>query len=118
MIDKKTTVADQAANDAETDKPTVEEWLAIRKEAALKIDPETAEVFWDYREVEDPYCVVPDFPKELSCVGREYFARSPGSDVWVWFGDLPEATASALWEKYLARWKGVRLFNASNSSRR
>jgi hypothetical protein len=25
-------------------------WLAIRKEAALKIDPKTAEVFWDYRE--------------------------------------------------------------------
>jgi hypothetical protein len=29
-----------------------------------------------------------------------FFARSPGSDVWVWFGDLPEATAAALWKKH------------------
>jgi hypothetical protein len=103
MIDKNTTVADQAANDAATDEPTVEQWLAIRKEAGPKIDPETAEVFCDYTEVGDPYCVHPDFPEEHSCVGREYFARSPGSDIWVWFGDLPDATASALWEKHRSK---------------
>ena len=28
------------------DQLTVEQWLAIRKEAGLKIDPETAEVEW------------------------------------------------------------------------
>jgi hypothetical protein len=78
---------------------TVEEWLAIRKEAALHIDPETAEVTWIYAQTVDPYGVHPKPPDEYWQVGREYFARSPGSDVWVWFGDLPKATQDAL-EKY------------------
>ena len=63
------------------------EELAILKEAALHIDPPSAEVEWivigSYREV-----------------WREYFARSPGSDIWVWFGDLPTATLKSLWEKH------------------
>jgi hypothetical protein len=41
-----------------------------------------------------------DNPEECQQVGREYFARSPGSDIWVWFGDLPEATRTALWERH------------------
>ena len=48
----------------------------------------------------DPYGVYPELPEELQQVGREYFARSPGSDIWVWFGDLPEATETVLWEKH------------------
>jgi hypothetical protein len=71
-------------------------WLAIRTEAGLKIDPETAEVEWEYAQTLDPYGLDPDLPEECQCVGREYFARSPGSDVWVHFGDLPEATRDAL----------------------
>jgi hypothetical protein len=82
------------------DKPDVEKWLATRKEAGLQIDPETAEVFWTYGEVLDPYGVHPDLPEECQCIGRNYFARSPGSSVWVWSGDLPKATLAALWEKY------------------
>jgi hypothetical protein len=82
-----------------TDQMTVEQWLAIRKEAGLNIDPETAEVEWTYVQILDPYGVNPDLPEEYQQVGQQYFARSPGSDVWVWFGDLPEATRSALWEK-------------------
>jgi hypothetical protein len=78
----------------------VEQWLAIRKEAALQIDPETAEVYWDYAQVLDPYGVEPDLPEEYSCIGRAYFARSPGSDVWVCFYDLPEATREALWQRH------------------
>jgi hypothetical protein len=74
-------------------------WLAIRKEAALKIDPKTAEVEWTYAQTLDPYGVDPVLPEEYWQVGRAYFARSPGSDVWVWFGDLPDAIRSALWEK-------------------
>ena len=66
-------------------------WLASRKEAGLKIDPETAEVEWTYAQTLDPYGVYPELPEEYWQVGREYFARSPGSDVWVWFGDLPDA---------------------------
>jgi hypothetical protein len=80
-----------------------EAWLAISKEAGLKIDPETAEVEWDYAQTLDPYGVYPELPKELQQVGREYFARSPGSDVWVSFGDLPDATRNALWEKHRAK---------------
>jgi hypothetical protein len=68
--------------------------------AELKIDPETAAVDWIYAQTLDPYGVYTDLPEECWQVGREYFARSPGSDIWVWFGDLPEATRDALWEKH------------------
>jgi hypothetical protein len=78
---------------------TVEEWLGIRKEAGLKIDPETAEVHWSYAQTLDPYGVDPDLPEEYQQVGRAYFARSPGSDIWVWFGDLPEEIRTALWKR-------------------
>ena len=82
------------------DQMTIEEWLAIRKEAGLKIDAEIAEVHWTYAQTLDPYGIYPEPPDECWQVGREYFARSPGSDIWVEFGDLPEATRDALWEKY------------------
>jgi hypothetical protein len=81
-----------------TEEMTVEDWLAVRREEGLKIDPTTAEVDWRYAETFDPYGVDPDLPEELQQIGREYFARRPDSDVWVWFGDLPEATRDALWE--------------------
>jgi len=74
----------------------IEKWLAIRKEAALYIDPETAEVEWKYALTCDPYGVFPELPEEYQQIGREYFARSAGSDVWVDFGDLSEATRNAL----------------------
>ena len=82
---------------------TVEQWLAIRKKEALKIDPETAEVDWLYEYTMDPYGVDPDLPEELRQVGREYFARSPDSDVWVSFQDLPDATVEALWAKHSSK---------------
>jgi hypothetical protein len=85
--------------DAATDQMTVEQWLAIRKEAGLKIDPETAEVAWWTAYTLDPYGVDPNLPAELQQFGREYFARSPGSDVWVSFNDLPEATLAVLSKK-------------------
>jgi hypothetical protein len=80
----------------------IEKWLSIRKEAALKIDPETAEVDWCYAQTLDPYGVLDEWelPKEFHQVGRERFARSPGSEVWVWFHDLPDATRDALWERH------------------
>jgi hypothetical protein len=74
---------------AQLDKPEVKEWLEIRKEAGLKIDPETAEVNWWYAQTLDPYGVCPELPEECDQVGREYFARSPESDIWVSFDDLP-----------------------------
>jgi hypothetical protein len=77
-------------------------WLTSRKEAGLKIDPETAEVEWTYAQTLDPYGVYPELPEECQQVGREYFARAPGSDVWVCFHDLPDATRDVLWEKHKA----------------
>jgi hypothetical protein len=76
---------------------------AARKEAGLKIDPATAEVDWTYAQTLDPYGIDPDLPEELQQIGRAYFACSPGSDVWVEFGDLPEATRNALWAKHSSR---------------
>ncbi len=77
---------------------SVEEWLRIRKEAALKIDPETTEVTWHYGYTLDPYGIDPDLPEELKQIGRVRFARSPGSDIWVSFGDLPEGVLAKIGE--------------------
>ncbi len=82
------------------DEMTPEQWLAIRKEAGLKIDPATAEVTWTYIQIADPYGIDPDLPEECQCVGRGYFACAPDSEVWVSFYDLPEVTRDALWEKH------------------
>ena len=81
---------------------TVEQWLAVRKEAALRIDPETAEVEWIYADIGDPYGVH-NLPEEGLCVGRAYFARSPESDIWVCFDDLPEMVRDALWDRHSAK---------------
>ena len=78
----------------------LEEWLALRKLAVLAINPETAEVAWVYGITLDVYGVHPDLPEELQQVGREYFARSPGSEIWASFRNLPEATREMLWQKH------------------
>ena len=88
--------------DDSTDAASLEKWLAIRKQAGLSIDPETAEVMWQYALTLDPYGVHSD-PPELRQVGRQYFARAPGSDVWVSFYNLPDATCKALWERLETR---------------
>jgi hypothetical protein len=81
-------------------------WLAVRKEGAKHIDAATAEVDWNYTQVLDPYGIDHELSEEYrltdecDCVGRSYFARAPGSDVWVWFGDLPDATREALWRNH------------------
>lgn len=80
-----------------------EKWYAIRREEALKINPQTAEVMWSYQYTLDPYGTERELPEEFRQVGREYFARAPGSDIWVWFYDLPRATEDALWEKHKAK---------------
>jgi hypothetical protein len=74
-------------------------WQALLEIAGCQIDPENAEVHWRFGQVVDPYGVYPDLPPECDCVGRLYFARSPGSRIWVEYGDLPEATRKALWQK-------------------
>jgi adenylate kinase len=57
---------------------TVEQQLAIRKEAALQIDPETAEIMCTHANIADPYGIYPECPEE--CIGN-VFRRPSGSDV-------------------------------------
>ena len=89
----------QSMKDVPTVNVTVKYLDALRKAVGLHIDPKTAEVEWIYAQTLDPYGDDPSLPKEYRQVGREYFARSPGSDVWIWVGDLPEATRDALRKK-------------------
>jgi hypothetical protein len=83
------------------DNMTVEQWLAIRKAAALHVDPETAEVMWQYADLTDPYGLHPD--RRAECIGKVWFARPSGSDVWVCVDDLRNAIWSALKKKMEAR---------------
>jgi hypothetical protein len=74
------------------EKAEIKQWLTLRKEEGLKIDPETAEVDWWYAQTLDPYGVLDEWelPEEF------HQLHAPGSDVWVWFGDLPEQTVERL----------------------
>ena len=76
-------------------------WLTQRKEEALKIDPETAQVFFHWGSVVAPYGIYPHSDEDY-CIGRNYFARSPTSEVWVLFDDLPTAVCDRLWERMKA----------------
>ena len=71
----------QTTKDVPTVELTVKYLQALRQAVGLHIDPETAEVDWIYAQALDPYGNHPNLPEELQQVGREYFARSPGSDV-------------------------------------
>jgi hypothetical protein len=75
------------------------EFRKARQQEGLKFDPETAEVTGKYVEVLDPYGCDPNWTIEMSCIGWDHFVRAPGSDIWVWFGDLPEE----VWEKIKKR---------------
>jgi hypothetical protein len=91
--------------DTETTERTVtiaeEFFYALMKNVGRAIDPAAAEVHWIYARTLDPYNVHPDLPPEEQQVGREYFACNPGSDIWVSFHDLPQATYEALRHKAL-----------------
>ena len=89
----KKTASEIAENAAE-----IERWLAIRKEEGLKIDPETAEITWNHGYTLDPYGVL-ELPEELRQIQRLYFARRPGSDIWVESADLPDETQDRLWDR-------------------
>jgi hypothetical protein len=79
---------------------TVEQWRAICKQVGLKIDPETAEVTWQYGSGLDPYGLHDLRGEKNDYVCRNCFARSPASDAWILFADLPEHVREALWEKH------------------
>jgi hypothetical protein len=67
-----------------------------RKEAGRKIDPATAEVDYVYvpRIEYDDYDWRGFFEE-----GQDYFARAPGSRIWVRFEDLPYDTRNTLGQK-------------------
>jgi hypothetical protein len=92
-----TTIPDRKSEESQLAK---EQWLALRKDAALRID-RASEVRWEYGQTLDPYGIE-SLPKEDRQVGRNYFARAPGSDVWVSFYDLPKAVVERLWDKLAA----------------
>jgi hypothetical protein len=71
-----------------------------RRAAGKLIDPATAEIEWRYAQTLDPYGDGLELTPEEQQVGREYFARDPGSDIWVNTGDLPEATCEAIWKRF------------------
>ena len=73
----------------------IDEYNASRTAAGRQIDPQTAEVTWWHGNI-DPYGMEANLPSEDYCYGELYFARAPSSDVWVWFGDLPDATCEEL----------------------
>lgn len=82
---------------------TAEQWLKTCTEEAMRIAPEIAEVDWCYGQILDPYGTEIDLRDEEKCIGRNYFARNPGSDVWVWFGDLAEETRRRLWDMHSSK---------------
>jgi hypothetical protein len=95
-------IEDIPARDSERILNEKEQYLATRKEEAIRIDPETAEVRWSYGQICDPYGIIRNLPEQYRCTGRVHFARSPGSDVWVCFDDLPNAVHDRLWERLRA----------------
>ena len=71
-----------------------------RRAAGLLIDPSTAETFWISENFFDVYSDgLPLFPQEI-LISRKSFARAPGSDIWVCFRDLPDATREAIWKRF------------------
>jgi len=93
---KGTTMISKSQFEKGTVEITVQYLDALRRAVGLQIDPGTAEVDWVYAQTLDPYGDYPELPEEYHQIGREYFARSPGSDIWIGFRDLPEATRTAL----------------------
>jgi hypothetical protein len=67
-----------------------DERQAWRRAAGKRIDPDTAEVFFLYNQILDPYGDDPDLPPECQCVGRVFFARDPVERIAVCFYDLTE----------------------------
>ena len=82
-----------------TQEMTPEMFMQAQKEGGLRIDPEAAKVFFAWGYILDPYGIYGELPEEYRCIGRIYFARSPGVANPVCFYDLPEATRKRLWER-------------------
>jgi hypothetical protein len=82
--------------------PENKDWLASRKEIGRQINPDAAEVTWQFEHVLDPYRICKDLPDQLQLAGREYFARSLDSEDLVSFDDLPKSSRDRLWRRIRA----------------
>jgi hypothetical protein len=71
------------------------DFIAVRKDAAMKIDPMTAEVTCSRGDPRDPYGFCGDDLESLTMKWL-LFARAPESDIWVSFRDLPKDTREIL----------------------
>jgi hypothetical protein len=85
----------------------VEDFLARKREADLKIGGATAELDWFHGETLDPYELGIVIPEEMSYIERHYFACAPESDEWVEFGELPDETREVIWRRENAK-RGAR----------
>jgi hypothetical protein len=74
--------------------------MDYRTEAGKRINPETAEVWFEYANDFDPYREDPEI--EQVSVGRVFFAADPEERIAVEWSELPEETQAALDEKYRA----------------
>lgn len=72
----------------------------LRQAMGRLIDPDTAEIMCKTVQTLDHYGIGPKVPEALRQDGLEYFARAHGSEKWVCFEDLPDATAKALVQKH------------------
>jgi hypothetical protein len=82
------------------------EWLAVRQEEALRIDPNTAEAAADDGRYSDPYNLYPAMPKwardrrdrrDLRVLD---FIRCADGDVWIWEGCLSDGVRAALLHRF------------------
>jgi hypothetical protein len=69
------------------------------KLAATLIDPDTAEIKCDSVSFLDPYGAYKSMP-EYDKIRPHYFARSPQSEIWVSWDDLPDEVACRLWRRH------------------
>jgi hypothetical protein len=68
----------------------IETWTRERKEAGMRIDPSTANIWWLYRLLLDPYDDGINPPS--AAVGVTWFAMDPVERIPVYVGDLPHET--------------------------
>ncbi len=85
-------------DDCEQLPPEKAEFLRIRKEAGKLIDPERAQCFIIEDDITDPYGVRGYSPDESVC-GRLYYAKNPGSEIWVEFHDIQRGIRDKLFRR-------------------
>ena len=90
--------------DGTTREEQIERWLVAAREEGARIDPEVAEVTFEWGQSLDPYGIYlkAEMPEEeWGRVVRHYFARSPGGE-WISFDDLAKPTLDRLWARMKA----------------